>query len=708
MEENEGLIFISGAGGGGGGSSKPQQQPVVQQPAPAPRTPTEDPESLRSRSEATFVAVISEGEIQCFEDGVDPLSRIYLDDVPIKNNDGSLNFSITSFFTGSAASSAGKGSFVNAIATSIPSLNRTSSTGNVNSIVIDYRTGTQNQAAMPGFDDIKIEQGVNVKVTRATGAIFRTTTNEILSSIRVRMGIGALFSLDVNSGDVKGGTVQFAIRIRPNGGSNFIDDVQTIQGKSRGPVDFEYEYAVQGTGPWIVSVERLSADPATTSVSNDLFFKAIIGVYNQSFRYPNTAILGLKLGAENFGSIPQIAGDLLGMKIKVPINYNPTLRTYSGIWNGTFQTVWSNNPAWVFYDLLTNSRYGAGKFISESQVDKYSLYPIAQYCDELVPNGKGGMEPRLTFNGYITDSGEAYEVLNAMAAVFRGMLYFSEGTIVAIQDRPKSITKIFSPSNVIQELDSNGSISEPCFSYEGTGRKARKTVALVSWNDPEDRYKAKIEYVEDREGIDRYGYQTIDIRAFGTTSQGQAQRIGKWTLLTNQLETEVVTFKTASQGLFVFPGEIIGIADPAKGGKRYGGRIEAATISRLTIDNSFTIVSGATYQASVMLPDGSIESRNLVNGPGSAKELLLSSGLTTVPVVGAPWALQENNGSVRTFRTISVSENEGIVTILASLYDESKFALTDNGTNIGAVRTSVAGPAVAPLVKGGSIVLEVT
>jgi predicted phage tail protein len=691
----ETIITGSGGGGGGGkgkgGKSKPE----------------EDPESLRSRSEVTVLAVFSEGEVQGFEDGVDPLTRIFLDNTPIKNTDGSLNFSINDFYSGSSDDAQGKGGFLSNIAASIPGLNRNDASGAVDSITVDYRVGTQNQETMPGFDDVKTEQTVGTKLTSASGAISRTTFSELLDKVRIRIGIGALFQIDKDSGDVKGDSVNFNIKIRPVGGSEFVDDTKTIQGKSRGPVDFEYEYKLQGKGPWLVTVERLTQDPASTAVTNDLYWKAIVGLYSKSFRYPNTVLIGIKVGAENFTSVPQIGADMLGIKVKVPTNYDPKSRTYSGIWNGTFQTVYSNNPAWIFYDLLTNSRYGAGQYIEESQVDRYSLYSIAQYCDELVPDGKGGFEPRLTFNAYITDRGEAYEVLSALAASFRGMLYFSEGTIFAIQDRPKPVTKIFSPANTIEEVDDNGNVTAPSFNYEGTALKARKTVALVSWNDPDDQYKAKIEYVEDRAGIDRYGYRELEIRAFGTTSQGQAQRIGRWALLTDQLETEIVTFKTATEGFFILPGEIIGIADPAKGGKRYGGRLLGASLSGVTIDAPFVIASGLSYQASVMTMSGTVDSRTVTNAPGESSFLAFSSPLSSIPQAGAPWVLQENNDGVRKFRVISLVEDSGIVTVLASLYDESKFTETDSATTLGLTRTSIAGPQVVPSVQGGSIVLEV-
>jgi len=658
----EDWIRGSGGGGGGGGGGRSQDPP------------DEDPESLRSRSEASFLGIISEGEIEGFESGVAALQKTFLDGVPIQNDDGSYNF-------------------------------------DQQYLSVGYRTGTQSQSALPGFDDVRIEQGVGVEVKRSTGSVSRTTINSQLSRLRVRIGISALYRVNRNNGDVTANDIRFTISIRPQGGSNFVVSQKTINGKSRTPVDFEYEFNLIGTGPWVVEVDMNSADAADRSGEDrqhvyQVFFKAIVGILDRSFSYPNTALIGVKARAEGFTSVPRLSAELLGIKLKVPNNYNPISRTYSGVWNGTFKTAYSNNPAWVFYDLLTNTRYGAGEFVTENDIDRYSLYSIAQYCDQLVSNGSGGFEPRFTFNAYITNRGEAYEVLNAIAAAFRGMLYFSEGTIVGIQDKPKSMTRIFSPANVVQETDDNGEMSTPPFQYEGTARKARKTVALVSWNDPEDQYKTKTEYVEDRAGIERYGYRETNIRALGTTSQGQAQRIGRWTLLSDQLETEVVTFKVASEGLFILPGEIIGIADPAKEGKRYGGRVVSSTTSAITIDAPFTIVGGSTYQVSVMLPNGTIQTRSVTNGAGSTSVLNLSSPLSSAPVAGAPWVLQENDNSVRKFRVTSLVEDDGIVTVLASLYDESKFSIADNNTLLSNYRAETNRPRVVPRVNGATIVLE--
>ena len=673
------------------------------------RKPIEDPESLRSRSEATIVGVMSEGEVYGFEPGVDPLTKIFLDGTPIKNADGSRNYGVSKFFTGSAANANGKGGLVPAISASIPGLQRGTITGEVGAVVVDYRVGTQDQDPMPGFDDVRAEQSVGLRLARASGPISRTTFASNFTRLRVRMGIGALFFLDKGNGDVKGKTVSFNIKIRPIGvgSSNFVNENISITGKSRGPVDFEYEYNLSGAGPWVVTVERLTEDPTSTAVSDDLFFKGIVGIIDRSFRYPNSALIGIKIGAENFTGVPLIAAEMLGVKVKIPSNYNPFTRVYSGVWDGTFQTNWTNNPAWIFYDLLTNTRYGAGEFIDASQVDRYSLFPIAQYCDELVPNGSGGLEPRLTFNAYVTDRGGAYEVLNALAASFRGLTYFAEGTIVAVQDRPKNVSKIFSPANVIQEVDDGGEVTEPPFLYEGSARKARKTVALVSWNDPADNYKEKIEYVEDRAGIERYGIQEMEVRAMGTTSQGQAQRIGRWMLLTNQLETSTVSFKVATEGNFILPGEIIGIADPARQGKRFGGRIVTATTSAVTIDAPFTFIAAKAYSLTVTLESGAVQNRTVTNGAGEASVVTISPPLSSLPVVGGMWVLQEDGEGYETYRVGAINEDDGKITIFATEYDPAKFSETDSSTALGLSRTSIAGPQIVPSVNNGSIILEV-
>ena len=306
-------------------------------------------------------------------------------------------------------------------------------------------------------------------------------------------------------------------------------------------------------------------------------------------RYPYSALLGIRINADQFQAVPTVGARLRGIRVRVPNNYNTGDRSYSGFWNGGLQApVWTNNPVWIYYDLLTNERYGCGRFLDASQIDLYSLYAISQYCDQLVSDGNGGVEPRFTCNCYIQNRDDAYSVLNGLASVFRGILYWSEGLIVASQDRPADPVRIYTEANVIQEVDDQGNITKPPFTYSGTARRARHTVAIVSYSDPPDFYKAKVEYVEDRAGIERYGYRETEIMAFGCASRGQAQRVGRWTLLTEQVETETVTFSVATEGLLVRPGEIIKIADPLKAGQRIGGRILSVSGNTATLDSAIS------------------------------------------------------------------------------------------------------------------------
>lgn len=577
--------FIEGAGGGGKGGGQ---------------APTEDPDTLRSKAKAQVLAAICEGPIQ----GFPPLftadqikQRIFLNDTALVGQDGLKNFE---------------------------------------DVEISFVNGTQSQAALAGFNDIRIEQSVGTKVTKDIGIVSATTASSNLDRLYVRMGVASLFEVE-EEGDVVGDQVKFTIQIVTADGAVIANREEKIKGKSRGPYDVEYEFALSGNGPWTVKVQRITKDPKDLKKNNDLYFKAIVGIIEDTLRYPNTALLGFKVSAEYFDTVPSISAELLGMLLQVPTAYDAATNTYAGVWDGSFKTEYNNNPVWVFYDLLTNSRYGCGDFIDAENIDIYSLLPIAKYCDELVPNGYGGTEKRFSFNAYINNRGEAYEVLNSLAASFRGMIYYARGLIVATQDRPGAAVKQFSPSNVVIETNDQGEVTRPAFVYEGTGLKARKTVALVSWNDKNDRYRGKIEYVEDRAGIDRYGYRELEVRAMGCTSQGQAQRIGRWALLTNMNETETVTFKVAAEGFFLMPGEIIEIRDPYK-------------------------------------------------------------------------TFEDNRGNVpaRKYRVIALNEDDQLVTVLASFYDDSKYAAVDDSTLLSSEITSIAGLAVTPPVNARSIVFQTT
>lgn len=637
--------------------------------------PTEDPDTLRSEASASALAVFSEGEIQGFPAGIsidERNKRIFLDDTP----------------------------FVNFV---------TSESMFDDSVGIEFKNGSQGQSSIRGFDDVKIEQSIGLQVKKSIGPISATTTNSYLNQLVVRVGVASLFKID-DEGNVKGTVVDFTIQIK-NGAGTLVNEGNSefsIEGKTRGAYDREYSFVLSAEeGPWTVTVERITDDIASVRFNSDFYFRAIIGIINETLRYPNSALVGVTVSAENFQSVPKISALLQGIKIQVPNNYSSASNSYSGVWQGNFKVEYNNNPVWVFYDLLTNTRYGAGLFIEQADIDIYALLPIAKYCDEMVPDGKGGTEKRFTFNAYINNRAEAFEVLNALAASFRGMLYYAQGQITATQDTPKSPKKIFSSSNVVSEIDDNGEVTSPPFVYEGTARKARKTVALVSWNDPADRYKAKVEYVEDRDAIERYGYREIDIRGFGCTSQGQAQRLGKWTLLSDLNETETVTFKTGAEGFFIFPGEIIEVADPNKNTGLLAGISPELGGDIVVLDRAVNLAPDISYQLILGTDNGNSIRRSVTTEAGRHTSLTVSPSLPEGLEAPAPWILRESTASPRPYRVVALTEEEGIVTVLAVAYYEEKFDLVDTSARIDEQRTSVPRLNIVPVVSAGSIQLQV-
>jgi len=614
--------------------------------------PIEEPDTLRSRAEANLVVALCEGEIEGFPTtNADDVGKyIYLDGTPLIAANGTNNFN---------------------------------NKGN-SDVEIQFATGTQSQSPLTGFNDVRIEQSLGAKVSQQGGRVSVTTTRSDLNRVIIRMGVGSLFKVE-DDGDIKAASVDFRIRIFDSiGSSPIVNEELSIQGKSRGPFDREYFYPLSGTGPWTVRVNRLSGDPDDLKNNSDLYFKAIIGVLDDKLSYPNTVLMGMKFSAEAFTSVPRVSAELKGIKIKVPTGVGP-----GGVWNGSFTYQYSNNPAWVLYDLMTSERYGAGLYIEADDIDIYSLQQIAQYCDEQVSNGKGGTEKRFTFNGVINNRAEAYEVMNGIAAVFRGMIYFAQGVIMATQDRPGSVVRQFSPSNVVVNVSDQGVVTSPPFTYEGTALKSRKTAALVSWNDRDDGFKSKVEYVEDATAIQRYKYRETEIRAFGTTSKSQARRIGHWALLTNLNETETVTFKVSAEGFFLMPGEIIEIADPYKSSGVAAGILAAGGTTGVVLDRNVTLEDGTSYK--LIVRDGTQEfTATVTSSPGVTSNISFSPAFAVAPDAGSAWLIQEASVEGKKYRVIGLTEDKGLVTVLATSYYEAKYDLVDNLSLISPTLTSVA------------------
>ena len=445
----------------------------------------------------------------------------------------------------------------------------------------------------------------------------------------------------------------------------------TVKGKTTSKYERSHRLKLTGDAPWDIRVRRINLDATSVAVQNDIFWESYTEIIDGKFRYPNSAIVGVRIDSSQFTNIPTRAYDLKLIKVKIPSNYDPITRLYTGIWDGTFKVAWSDNPAWCFYDLITNTRYGLGDFIAESQVDKWILYAIGRYCDELVPDGFGGQEPRFTCNIYMQTREEAYNVVNSMATIFRGMPYWASGAITVGYDAPSDPVYQFTNSNVI-----DGS-----FNYSGSALKARHTVALVTWNDPDDFYRQKVEYVEDADGIARYGIIQTEVVAVGCTSRGQANRVGRWLLFTEQNETEIVTFRTGLEGFVARPSQIIQIADEMRAGTRLGGRIVSSTSNIVVLDADISSVANiSTGTISVILPSGNLETKNISSVSGST--ITVSSNFSETPAVNAIWMVETSTLSLQTFKVVSVVETQDGVDITALAHNPDKYAYIEQGLKL--------------------------
>lgn len=457
--------------------------------------------------------------------------------------------------------------------------------------------------------------------------------------------------------------------LSPSGSAVTYTSIDTISGKTSGRYQRSYRIPLSGGAPYDIKVERLTADSTSAALQNDTYWDSYTEIVDAKFKYPNSAIMALSLDSEKFSRIPVRGYEIEGMLVQIPSNYDPVERTYDGIWDGTFTTAYSNNPAWCFYDMIVNDRYGLGQFIDASKVDKWSLYEIAQYCDESVADGVGGVEPRFTFNAYIQSQSEAYKLLETMSSAFNAMAYWVGGAVTAVQDSPKDPVGLFTPANVV-----NGT-----FNYSGSSAKTRHTVALVRWNDPEDRYRQAIEYVADDEGIARYGVVQKEVSAIGCTSRGQANRFGRAILYAERMETETVAFQTSLDGLSVTVGDVIQTTDPIRAGERMGGRFVSATTTSAVLDDAVTFDGVSTYTLWAIMPDGSVESSTISNSNETTTNISFAE-LPDTPLANSIWVIGATSLEPETWRVLSVVESDGTNAEITALeYRSDKYsAIEDN------------------------------
>jgi hypothetical protein len=611
-----GLGAIAGAGGGGKGGGGQQQ-----------RTPTEAADNLNSAQYAQVVDLISEGEIQGLKAGA---QSIFLNNTQLQNADGSYNFRNVTVYT---------------------------------------RNGTQNQSYIPGSPGIEDEKPVGVQVQQAT-PIVRTITDPNVDAARITITVPQLQSF-TNEGDVNGARVRLQIAVQYGGGyTTVIDD--TIAGRTADT--YQRDYLVElATTPADIRVTRITPDSSSAKLANAFTWSTYTEITYAKLRYPNSALVGLRVDAEQFSSIPSRTYLIRGIKVRIPSNATVDTTNgrlvYSGIWNGTLGAAqWCSDPAWILWDLLTSTRYGFGDHVKAEQLDKWAFYAASQYASTLVPDGFGGFEPRFSCNINIQTAEEAYKLINDMCSVFRAMPYWSTGALTISQDRPADSAYLFTLANV----------SEEGFNYQGSSRKTRPTVAVVSYLDLPSRDIA-YEVVEDQAAIAKHGVVSTQISAFACTSRGQASRIGEWLLYSEQYEGEVVSF-TASidAGVVVRPGQIIEISDPVKAGSRRGGRITAATTTTVTVDDASGLAAGAAATLSAILPDGTVQSSAVTAIAGNV--VSLATPLAAAPNANSVWLYQTSNIQTSTWRVLSVQEQDGAKYAISALaYNASKYDYIERG-----------------------------
>jgi predicted phage tail protein len=646
---------IIGAGGGGGGSSQPvvQQTVVVQQSAPpAVRTPTRQADNLASTAKANILDLISEGEIEGF-----PSARAY--------TRGTDNYNLALlkdvFLTDTPVLRSG------ADVTSL-----SDSDYNFKGVTVKTRYGTNAQTyiSSPGFEAVEDIKSVNTEIKQAS-PVTRQITDSNVDAVRISLAISRL-ERGTTEGDVLGTSVSFNFQVQYNGGGFTTVKSDTISGRTADKYERDYYIELDGAFPVDIRVVRTSADSSDTNVSPS-FFVAYTEIINQKLRYPNSALAAIRFEAEQFNSIPARSYRIRGIKVKLPDNASvdsDTGRvTYSGTWTGTFGAAqWCKDPAWILYDLLISKRYGFGDHIVEAQLDKFAFFSASQYCNELVNDGLGGEEPRFQCNAHIQNQYEAYKLINDLCSVMRCQPYWSTGSLTITQDKPTDSTYLFNRANVL----------EPGFSYAGSDLKTRHTVAVVAYLDQETR-ELNYESVEDRDAIAKYGVVTTQIRAFACTSRGQANRLGRWILFSEQNETEVISFTASIEaGALLRPGAVFDVQDPIRAGVRFGGRIVGSGAKTVSVDDTTGLPSDdATI--SVLLPDGTLETRDIVSRTGVL--ITVDENWTTQPQKNSVWIIQTDSLQTQQYRLLTIKEKEGHLYEITGLkYNSSKYDYVESGT----------------------------
>ncbi|MGL4214850.1 MAG: host specificity protein J, partial [Morganella morganii] len=615
------MTQITGRKGGGG----------------SPRTPVEQPDDLQSVAKAKLLIALGEGEFAGDLTG----KNIFLDGTPLLNADGSENFP---------------------------------------GVVWEYRPGTQAQTYIQGMPAAENEITVGTTVQSSTPWA-HAFTNPQLSAVRVRLKWPSLFRQEDN-GDMVGNEVAYAIDLQTDGGSW----KTVVDGRVKGKTTSGYERThridlPQSATSWTLRVRKITADANSAKIGDTMVLQSYTEVIDAKLRYPHTALLYIEFDSKQFnGSIPQVTCEPKMRIIRVPSNYDPEYRTYSGTWDGSFKWAWTNNPAWVFYDIVISDRFGLGDRIKMQNIDKWELYRVAQYCDQPVPDGKGGggTEPRYICDVYVQDRNEAYTVLRDFAAIFRGMTYWGGNQIITLADMPRDIDYRYTKANV---LDGR-------FTYSGSSSKARYSSALVSYSDPLNGYADAMEPVFENELVYRFGFNQLEMTAIGCTRQSEANRKGRWGILTNNKD-RVVTFGVGLDGNIPQPGYIIAVADENLSGKVTGGRVRAVNGRSITLDRKPDAAPGDRLMLN--LPSGKSQARTIQMVTDNV--ITITTEYSETPEPECVWVTESDELYAQQYRVVSVTENDdGTFTISAAMHDPDKYDRIDTGAILDERPISVIPP----------------
>lgn len=610
------------------------------------RTPVEAPNSLQSVAFIRIVDLISEGEIEGLVNGDG--RDIYFDDTPIATNGSDWNF---------------------------------------DDVVAIGKSGTAGQSYITGkFVGSSAPIDVSTEITVLAGPIVKTVTDVDVDAVKILFTIPALKSISSKTGDINETIVELKIEIQPDGGGYADVKTVTFSGKCNSAYQRQIlikDLSTYGSVPYNIRVSRITADSETSTLINNTWWTNYTELIYEKLYYPHSAYMAIEARADQFNNVPQRKYHVKGIKVRIPSNYNPVTRNYSPVvWDGTFAAsrAYTNNPAWILYEIFTNNIYGYGR--EDSEVDKAALYNISLYNDAVdsggnfvgVDDGDGGTEPRFTFNTHIQQATEAYTLANMIASSMRSMIFWSTGKAYISQDSPKDAI-----INV-----TNSSVEDGVFNYVGTERKNRHTQIAVTWNDPNDYYRPAVEFIDDREGINRYGIRRFDTTAYGCTSRGQARRWGKWILDVELNSTEQVTYIAGLDHAGIVPGDVISVTDSHFQGVDVGGRLVSATIDSVTLDREVTLDGVDTYYIQVTLPDNTIQKREVSDGVGSYITLNTVNPFSDIPQTESNWQLVYTL-EPREFRVISKDEPEkNKYQILGVFHDPDKYARVDTGQTFDA------------------------